>query len=171
MEDAKNKSIKNYHVLDSPLVVDRNDVQIMQYKKDPHSQLSTSYTTAQDIHSNILLTGKWNLEIDFSESNIKINGSDNNILNNTNTTTNNLRLVLYLAQESPDTNSKGFEFLHVDLGEFKPNEGLFNVNINTNITQLIPKGTYYPILMLLEDDGNNSYIEKNTINNLPKIDF
>lgn len=116
-------------------------------------------------NDKISFDGIWKLEVDFANAKVNITGKNNNIRNLSSDETNNLKLMVYFSADKPklDKELAGYEVVSVNLQQFSPKQSLENVNIETDITRLIPRGTYYAMLVLLEKNTSGGYNEVSTI--------
>lgn len=130
--------------------------------KRPKTKLSFSTDNNQ-----ISLNGEWRLDVDFQYLTVNLNGVNNDIVNNTATDKNDLKLYIYFSEEKHTNEDKfveGYEILSTPLkpilagGEFK------NLKLDASITEYIPSGEYYPILLISEkDDSDDTYKIKSFI--------
>lgn len=116
-------------------------------------------------NDKISFDGIWKLEVDFANAKVDITGKNNSIRNLTSERTNNLKLMVYFSADKPKLDKKlaGYEVVSVNMNQFDPKQTLENVLIKTDITRLIPKGTYYAMLVLLEQNSTGGYDEVSTI--------
>lgn len=129
------------------------------------NKLTNIYSTVKssvDLTYNqdqIVLDGKWNLDVDFSTFSVDISGVDNSIQNKKSTPTNKMKLLVYFTENEPKdyTTIEGYELLNVDIRSISASSQLKNTKIKTNITKNIPSGKYYPLLILTEADQDGNY--------------
>ena len=116
-------------------------------------------------NNKISFDGIWKLEVDFANAKVDITGKNNNIKNLTSNETNDLKLMVYFSAVKPklDKELAGYEVVSVSLNPFGPKQILEDVDIESDITRLIPRGTYYAMLVLLEKNKTGGYDEVSTI--------
>lgn len=105
------------------------------------------------------LSGMWKLDVDFKTGDIVISGVNNSVNNKNSTISNDLKLIVYFSLQEPVPYKliEGYEITSIDLGRFKPSTTMQNATIEANITRMIPGGTYYASLILLEKNSEGSY--------------
>lgn len=186
LKDKKSGDIKNYKILDNTLryidgqfrLVDESapstkladKTYAINGEKIDHT-LSNVYTTVKSSLSlaytpnQVVLAGDWKLDVDFSTLMVNISGVNNSIQNRTHEKTNNLKLLVYFAEQEPKdfSNIEGYELLNVDIKPIEKSSEIKNTRIKTNITKTLPSGVYFPILVLTEADENGNYNVKSTI--------
>ena len=120
------------------------------------------YPTTSD---RINLSGVWKLEVNFDTAQIKISGINNSVNNKTDYISNDLKLMVFFSKDEPVVNGSlnGFQIVSIDLGRFKPQTSFIGSKIETNIFRLIPKGTYFASLVLLEKNSTGGYDEVSAV--------
>jgi len=179
LKEKKTGNIKNYKVLDNTF--EYIDNQIHLTKEDPNQYLlkgekvdetlSNVYSTVKSDLSlaynpdQLVLAGEWKLEVDFETLTVMINGTNNSIQNKTAKPSNKLKLLVYFSEQEPNQfqNVEGYELLTVDVKPISKLSEIKNTKIKTNITKPIPRGEYYPILVLTEADEFGAYKVKSAI--------
>ena len=112
------------------------------------------------------LEGLWEIDIDFDQLFVRIYGKENIIKNTNDTDSKPLRFTILLVENDPDSTNKtlsGYKVTDIDIESIKANTEIKNTIIETNFTNRIPQGTYYPILILSELDDDGVYKTKSTI--------
>ncbi len=134
-------------------------------QKNEYRTYQTSIINFPFESNRIDLTGVWKLEVNFETEEIKISGINNSINNKTDIISNDLKLIVFFYKDEPAVNGavNGYEIVSIDLGRFKPQTSLIGSNIETNIIRLIPKGTYFASLVLLEKNSTGGYNEVSAI--------
>jgi len=114
---------------------------------------------------NLQLIGDWKLEIDFNTYNVTLDGNENGIENLGHHPSKPLKLSIYFSKTPFNQNElvNGFEFQSINLPSIKSYSRRSQLKFETNITKMIPKGIYYPILVLAEQTNNGEFKTKNAI--------
>ena len=118
------------------------------------------------INDGLHLDGLWEIDIDFDQLFVRIYGQDNIIKNTNETDSKPLRFTILLVENKPDSNNKtlsGYKVTDIDIEPIKANTEIKNTIVETNFTNRIPQGTYYPVLILSELDDDGEYKTKSTI--------
>lgn len=124
------------------------------------SEIEQNYT----LRKNVELTGKWKLDIDFNQLFVKIYGENNFIKNNTDKTSEKLRLSIILVEDIPNSKDfSGYKIIDVDINPVNGNSEIKDTKIETNFLNRLPQGKYYPMLILSELDKDGIYKTKSTV--------
>lgn len=179
LKEKKTGNIKNYKVLDNTFEYANNQLQLT--KKDENTYLlngekidetlSNVYSTVKSDLSlaynpdQLVLAGEWKLDVNFETLTVMINGENNSIQNKTSEKTNKLKLLVYFSEQEPNQfqTVEGYELLTVDVKPISKLSEIKNTKIKTNITKPLPRGEYYPILVLTEADEFGAYKVKSAI--------
>lgn len=122
----------------------------INHVKRPKTKLSFSTDNDQ-----IILNGEWRLDVDFQYLTVKLNGVNNDIVNNTLSDKNDLKLYIYFSENKHTKEDKfveGYEILSTPLSPILSGGEYKNVKLDASITEYIPSGEYYPILLISEKD-------------------
>jgi hypothetical protein len=190
LKEKSTGNIVNYKILSNKISLETNEI-FIDKKIDASSlpltltdpgkkvisnekldaSLSNIYTTVgseldlTNANEKLRLVGIWQLEIDYQTMIAKIEGINNAIQNLDSKPTSKLKLLIYFSKEDIKDSKEvsGYELLNVDVlpltGHTKVDKPVFT----TNLTKLVPKGDYYPILVLTEQNNEGNYIIKSTM--------
>ena len=177
LKDQKTGDIRNYKILDDKLEYTSNKFELIEDKdymlngEVADNTLSNIYSTVRSSLSlayapnQLVLAGDWKLDVDFATLTANISGEGHGIKNMTSSPSNKLKLLIYFAEDKPEEAKtvEGYELLNVDINPIGASKMLNKPVIKTNITRNIPRGDYYPVLVLTEADSEGNYKVKSAI--------
>ena len=179
LKEKKTGHIKNYKVLDNTFEYIDNKIQLTKTDSNQYllkgekadNTLSNVYSTVKSDLSlaynpnQLVLAGEWKLDVDFETLTVMINGTNNSIQNKTPELSNNLKLLVYFSEQEPNQfqSVEGYELVTIDVKQIAKLSEIKNAKIKANITKPLPRGEYYPILVLTEADEFGDYKVKSAI--------
>jgi len=131
-----------------------------------NSSINNQSTNNISVDNGLHLEGLWEIDIDFDQLFVRIYGKENTIKNTNDIETKPLRFTILLVENEPMSENKtisGYKVIDIDIDPIKANTEVKNTIIESNFTNRIPQGTYYPILILSELDDDGIYKTKSTI--------
>ena len=182
LKNKKTKEVLNYKLLENSVTykddllfinrLGKSESVILSPEKGIESVINMKdYQTTETIitiptdHSLLTFFGNWNLNVDFKTLMVNVNGEENGISNHNNIATNPLKIIVFFSKNKINNEAKinGYPLVDIDVKSLKANTKLNNLAFKTNILKLIPRGTYYPMLVLLEKNNLGELIPQSVL--------
>lgn len=173
LKDNKTNSIQDYKILELNQNTTSSNTKPNKQNtvKVSHDGPKSNFTIPKTA-SELVISGEWGIDVDFIDGEIEIFGKNNHVENLSTKPIEDLLLVVFLSPNKlkpNDENLSGYSLSSFYFKNIPARSKIENFKIKSNIDNIVPRGTYYASLILLQKNDEGLYSEVALVNFKEKV--